>query len=566
MSKKKPILSISLLCSGRKKTTGKCLESLRHIMNEIPSELIIVDTGCDDDTYAILREYTDKIMPFTWCRDFSKARNVGLKAATGEWFLYIDDDEWFEDVTELVDFFKSGDYQNYGMANYIQRNYTDYEEKRYSDSWVSRMAKITRELQFESSIHEYLAPIYGECKLIHSYVKHFGYIFDSPEEKYRHSQRNISLLLEMIRKERGNSRWWMQLAQEYKALGENVKLYDICGEALKFFSNWNNPTVNKERGAFYVGQLLADFELFKYEDAVISYEKAIQDKRNTDICQVSLFLNGANAYFLAERYDRCIECGEKYLELYEMYHEDEQKIVNEAAFFVRDAFGRENLERIYSYLILSGLQLGRETELHLYFPLISLQQDLERIYFYPPLIPKLFEYWSRADYNQRYSDYADRLMHCKLLINGIVQELRKFEKNDAAEEQYGRLVKIFSQTEVEHFYIIYMKILYAGKKGERDILKEHFRYLFAHVVDIFQLPEYIWDIAMESPDTMHELFLEIPFDQWKSGIDAYIERADIQSVEHRMEMLQKPQFQTDVRYSYFFVRARSFAGVWKVSG
>lgn len=290
MGQTKPILSISLLCSGRKKTTRKCLDSLRRIMDEIPSELIIVDTGCDDDTHDILLEYADRVIPFVWCRDFSRARNVGLKAAKGEWFLYIDDDEWFEDVTELVDFFQSGDYRNYAMANYIQRNYADYEERRYSDCWVSRMARITGELQFESSIHEYLAPIYGECKLIHTYVKHFGYIFDSPEEKYRHSQRNISLLLEMIRKERGNSRWWMQLAQEYRAIDENAKLYDTCAEALKYFSNWNNMGVNKERGAFYVGKLLADFSLFRYEDAVADYGKAILDKRNTDICRASLLL------------------------------------------------------------------------------------------------------------------------------------------------------------------------------------------------------------------------------------------------------------------------------------
>lgn len=146
MEQIKPMLSISLLCCGRKKTTRRCLDSLRRIMEEIPSELIIVDTGCDDETHDILLEYTDQVIPFVWCRDFSKARNVGLKAAKGEWFLYIDDDEWFEDITELVDFFKSGDYRNYAMANYIQRNYADYGEKNYSDAWVSRMAEITKEI------------------------------------------------------------------------------------------------------------------------------------------------------------------------------------------------------------------------------------------------------------------------------------------------------------------------------------------------------------------------------------------------------------------------------------
>lgn len=556
MGQTKPTLTISLLCSGRKQTTRKCLDSLRRIMDVIPSELIIVDTGCDDDTHDILLEYADRVIPFVWCRDFSKARNVGLKAAKGEWFLYIDDDEWFEDITELVDFFKSGDYKNYAMANYIQRNYADYGEKYYSDAWVSRMAKITGELQFQSSIHEYLAPIYGECRLLHSYVKHFGYVFDSPEEKYRHSQRNISLLREMIRKERSNSRWWMQLAQEYNAINENAKLYDICTEALQYFSNWNNRGVNKDRGAFYVGKLLSAFNLFRYEDAVADYEKAICDKRNTDICRASLFLNGTYAFFMTQQYDRCRECGEKYLELYETWHADEKKIIDEAAFFVRDAFDRENLEKTYSYLILSGLRQKQDRELHRYFPCISLQPELDRIYFYPPLVPELIAYWSETEYDRRFSDYADILMRCKLLADAVVRELRKIEKDSAREERYDRLVRIFSQTGAEHFYIIYMKIIHAGKKGDRATLKAHFRFLFAHVVDILQLPEYIWEIAMESPEMIHGLFLEIPFEQWKNGIDAYIEHADAQSVEHRMTMLSRPQFQADIRYDYFQVRAK----------
>lgn len=556
MEQIKPMLSISLLCCGRKKTTRRCLDSLRRIMEEIPSELIIVDTGCDDETHDILLEYTDQVIPFVWCRDFSKARNVGLKAAKGEWFLYIDDDEWFEDITELVDFFKSGDYRNYAMANYIQRNYADYGEKNYSDAWVSRMAEITKELHFESSIHEYLAPICGECGLIHSYVKHFGYVFDSPEEKYEHSQRNVSLLLEQLRKERSNSRWWMQLAQEYKAIQENVKLYDICAEALKYFSNWNNRAVNKDRGAFYTGKLLADFELFRYEDAARDYEEAIQDRRNTDICRASLLLNGTYAFFMTKQYNKCRECGTKYLEYYEAWHEDEQKIINEASFFVRDAFRRENVEKTYSYLILAGLRQQRETELHLYFPHISLEPELERLYFFPPLVPELLEYWSEHEYDSRFSDYANKLMHCRPLADAVVRELRRIEKDSAHREPFDRLALIFSRSDAEHYYIIYMKILYAGKNEDREILKKHFRYLFTHVVDILQLPEYVWDIAMESPEMIHELFLEIPFEQWKKGVDVYIESADAQSVENRMEMLDRPQFQTDIRYDYFAVRAR----------
>ena len=43
-----------------------------------------------------------RVVQFTWCDDFSKARNAGLEKARGQWFLYLDDDEWFIDTKEIT--------------------------------------------------------------------------------------------------------------------------------------------------------------------------------------------------------------------------------------------------------------------------------------------------------------------------------------------------------------------------------------------------------------------------------------------------------------------------------
>ena len=90
-------LSISMLVSDRMETLGKCLASLKPLLTELDSELIVVFTGKNEETLELIQQYTTHIIPFTWCDDFSKARNAGLKEAKGEWFLYLDDDEWFED-------------------------------------------------------------------------------------------------------------------------------------------------------------------------------------------------------------------------------------------------------------------------------------------------------------------------------------------------------------------------------------------------------------------------------------------------------------------------------------
>ena len=163
----RPVLTISLLSSNRKDTIRKCLDSLNTLRERVDSELIIVDTGNNEEMRKIHEEYTDLIIPFTWCNDFSKARNVGLNAAKGEWFLYLDDDEWFIDTVDIEEFFLSGEYRDYGLAYYIQRNYGDYEGMHHSDARVSRLFPIRDKIQFVSTIHEYPVPLRGKTKLLH---------------------------------------------------------------------------------------------------------------------------------------------------------------------------------------------------------------------------------------------------------------------------------------------------------------------------------------------------------------------------------------------------------------
>lgn len=57
-------------------------------------ELIIVCDSCTDNTEEIAREYTDKVY-VTNCGSAGGARNVGIDNATGEWILFMDDDDWW---------------------------------------------------------------------------------------------------------------------------------------------------------------------------------------------------------------------------------------------------------------------------------------------------------------------------------------------------------------------------------------------------------------------------------------------------------------------------------------
>lgn len=226
-------LTISMLVSDRMETLGKCLASLKPLLRELDSELIVVFTGKNEETLSLVRQYTSQIIPFEWCNDFSKARNTGLKAGRGEWFLYLDDDEWFDDTTEIIQFFKSGEYRNFQSACYVARNYLDFEGKTYTDGDVGRMCRLTSDTEFVFPIHENLSPFEEPCKRMSTFVHHYGYARkNNLAHKDSRTSRNLPLLLEMHEKNPDDPRCCMQITQEYSSVGEFGKAVEFCREGL----------------------------------------------------------------------------------------------------------------------------------------------------------------------------------------------------------------------------------------------------------------------------------------------------------------------------------------------
>ena len=221
-------LSISLLASDRPAALERCLDSLRPLLMQVPSELIVIVTGTDERVRELASRYTDQVIPFEWCNDFSAARNTGLRAAKGEWFLYLDDDEWFEDTAEIRDFFLSGEYQNYGTAFYKVRNYLNWDGIQYFDFYALRMCRITSDLRFENPIHEELVPRRGASRFFDAYVHHYGYVVDKNKSDTGKTSRNIPMLLENIRKNPDYIKNYVQITQEYYVRGEWEKAEEYC--------------------------------------------------------------------------------------------------------------------------------------------------------------------------------------------------------------------------------------------------------------------------------------------------------------------------------------------------
>src|SRR3989344_8259075 len=80
-------LSVVIIAKNEQEVIGGCLGSVKDLADEI----IVVDSGSTDDTVKIARELVAKIISASG--DYASLRNVGLKAASGEWIFYIDADE-----------------------------------------------------------------------------------------------------------------------------------------------------------------------------------------------------------------------------------------------------------------------------------------------------------------------------------------------------------------------------------------------------------------------------------------------------------------------------------------
>jgi glycosyltransferase involved in cell wall biosynthesis len=221
------LLTIGMIVKNEAKTLEKCLSSLNSLRKNVKCELIIVDTGSEDGTVAIAEKYADEIRHFKWINDFSAARNESMRDGKGDWFMFIDGDEWFESTAQIEEFFNSGEYVYYNFGTYFQRNYI---RNGQNDFRAPRMTRLTPEQCFFKTIHESLH-LLTPVKYFTDYVHHYGYYGGTSTKK---NSRNINYLLDEIKKNPDDPIIIKQLAVSYNGNDDETMLkwlqkgYDVC--------------------------------------------------------------------------------------------------------------------------------------------------------------------------------------------------------------------------------------------------------------------------------------------------------------------------------------------------
>ncbi|MCR5021374.1 glycosyltransferase [Ruminococcus sp.] len=313
-------LTIGILISNRINTVKRCLESVKPLLDKGIAELICVDTVTDtpgivsDGSADIARQYTDKVFKFKWVNDFSAARNVTLEHATGEWYMFSDDDEWFDDVSEIIDFFESGEYKHYNSAAYLIRNYKNKLGSEWADTRAVRFVKRTNDLKFIGAVHETYSSLKLPCKEFSTFAHHYGYAFDSEKEKKEHRERNVTLLEEEIKRRPKDLRLRTQMALEL-ATYDNEKALKYVNEVLGLF-------VLEKEEPYYQWLEVLKFRIYEAlgisaAEAEKEYESIMQSVKLSEMAQLAIHYEFVRLWLLEENK----HCAKKHIIEYYKYYE-----------------------------------------------------------------------------------------------------------------------------------------------------------------------------------------------------------------------------------------------------
>ena len=185
-----PSLSLVLIAKNEAACISRCLQSVR----DLNCEMIVVDTGSEDETRDIARRCGARVLEFPWCDDFSAARNVGLEAASGRWILVLDADEYLppQSVPAIQDIVSGTADKAFHLLN-----------KSSSDGGrTGLVGKIVRlfpnipEVRFEWPVHEQvvtsLKKVGVPIRDASIEIIHTGY--SSPEVNAAKQTRNLRIL------------------------------------------------------------------------------------------------------------------------------------------------------------------------------------------------------------------------------------------------------------------------------------------------------------------------------------------------------------------------------------
>lgn len=558
------VLSISMLISGQE-NMDKSLSSLRFFKEALPCEIILVDTGCTAEGRTLAEQVADQIIDFNWCNDFAAARNAGLKKCKGQWFLYLDDDEWFENPRAIIEFFQSGEYKNYNSALYYVRNYFDSQGTVYENVPVSRMIKLEPYTEFRGKIHEYLYPYKEPKKLLTDFVHHYGYVFKDENEARKHAERNIRPLVEMMKQEPKQLRWRMQLAQEYFGIKKYDEAITVCQNALEEWhkKELRSETGFREAGCLY-GFMILSFEAIEKLDLAGEWcEKALRELHMPECTRAFFYLMGIRVYGKLSHCEKCQECTEKYLNYYDRLKDDTAAIDEGTTLITSTVFQPHNMAPSFILGIPTLIRTQNYKLIRRVFFTVDWQDS--RLLEQNAHELRILDACCSADYNPLWVEMLQTLVSrpdgMREMYSVFLQKEIEYKTQNETEKLL-RLRRLVSELDYPHKYILYTKILWIDKdpeiysEEERQVkLTKLFIRLFEeYPKDILDIKEEVWDVAENRKINVGSMMERMKFATWKHDLDNWVLEASLEKIQEWQSRMQSWKQSEDARYKVFQIK------------
>lgn len=220
-------ISACVIVKNEEKNIGKWLSCVAAVADEI----IVVDTGSTDKTVEIVKNSNAKLYHFSWCNDFSAAKNYAIDKARGDWIVFLDADEYFtEESQKKLRKVVNGYNRNKKVGGIMCRLTSidiDNHERIINSMLQVRIFRNILDIRYQGKIHENIYNKNKKRAMVFTKeleIYHTGYSSSLSRSK---AERNIKLLQEQWNSEGESDELILQMMDAYNSLAE----YD---EAIKY--------------------------------------------------------------------------------------------------------------------------------------------------------------------------------------------------------------------------------------------------------------------------------------------------------------------------------------------
>ena len=194
-------ISACVIVKNEAENLPKWLASVRAFADE----MIVVDTGSEDNSKELAKEAGARVFDFQWINDFAAAKNFALEKAHGRWIVFPDADEYFDEASQqrMPALLRELEGRHVLGVTCPLINIDKDDNNRVMEAIVQlRIFRNLPQLRYQGYIHEVLSgiPQQGIYLARELTVYHTGYSSRQQEKKFR---RNLAML-EEGRQQRGD--------------------------------------------------------------------------------------------------------------------------------------------------------------------------------------------------------------------------------------------------------------------------------------------------------------------------------------------------------------------------